>query len=296
MPSKNSQLCVYDFTAKASVADVDAVKRFLRTIAKKWTFQKEKGTQAGYLHWQGRVSLKAKVRQGAALSLFNREWGPGFGDLSATSGDNAGVMEMTGEAFYCQKEETRVDGPWTDRDPVPQFESFEVQLINKHGLKPWQNTIKEMIELGYDSRSINVVYCPEGNIGKSSFTEWLEWKGIAYELPMMRLMEDIMQAVMCVNQDRRWKAFCIDMPRAMKKEKLFDFYSGIECLKNGVAYDKRYSFKKLRFNRPHIWLFTNTKPDSDLMSRDRWKIWKVNEGQLALQTNSSSTVTWTCSN
>jgi len=293
MPKQANVTCVFDFTAKADVADVPAVKAFLTKVAKKWTFQKEKGTKAGYLHLQGRVSLRVRVRLPGAVSLFNQQWGTGWGKMSVTSGDEAAKMFLDGTAFYCMKDDTRVEGPWTDKDPVPQFETVEVKKLNQKGLTEWQTTIKEMIEVGYDGRSINVVYCPEGNIGKSSFTEWLEWADIAYELPMMRLMEDIMQAVMCVNINRRWNAFTIDMPRAMKKEKLFDFFSGIECLKNGVAYDKRYSFKKLRFNRPHIWIFTNDVPDVALMSRDRWKIWQVYEGKLALRESGTSIPTWT---
>ena len=37
------------------------------------------------------------------------------------------------------------------------------------------------------------------------------------------------------------KAYAIDLPRGMNKKGLADFYSGIEVIKNGVAYDKRYS-------------------------------------------------------
>lgn len=274
------QICVYDFTCKCDrVASSDAVKTFLRKIAKKWTFQKELGTKTGFLHWQGRVSLRVKVRPKAALSLFNQEWEPGWGQLSITSGDEAAKMYLDGTAFYCQKDDTRQGGPWTDKDPVPQYETMEVQKLEKWGLRAWQMEICDLIT-GYDGRSINVVYCPKGNIGKSSFTEWLEFKDIAYEIPMMRLMEDIMQAVMNINISRKWSAFTIDMPRAMNKEKLYDFFSGIECLKNGVAYDKRYQFKKLRFNRPHIWIFTNDVPDVGMMSRDRWKIWQVYKDHL----------------
>lgn len=277
-------ICVYDFTCKCDGVPLDAVKKFLKTIAKGWIFQQEKGTLAGYLHWQGRVSLKVAGTLPAVLSKFNQAWGNGFGRLSPTSKDVA--KEMTkGDAFYCIKDDTRVDGPWSDKsEPPTPFKSKEIEIVERCGLKPWQETIKEQILMGYDSRSINVVYCPDGNIGKSTFTEWLEYSHIAYEIPMMRLMEDIMNCAMSVQRNRFWNAFTIDMPRAMKKEKLFDFYSGIECLKNGVAYDKRYNWDKMRFNRPHIWIFTNTEPDRELMSRDRWKIWKVWQNRLCILT------------
>jgi len=73
------------------------------------------------------------------------------------------------------------------------------------------------------------------------------------------------------------KAYLIDMPRGMKKEKLAGFYSGLEALKNGTMYDKRHSFRKRRIDRPQIWVFTNHIPDVTLMSRDRWIIYQMTE-------------------
>ena len=71
------------------------------------------------------------------------------------------------------------------------------------------------------------------------------------------------------------KCYLIDIPRAMKKDKLASFYSGLEALKNGVMYDKRFHFKKRRIDRPQVIVFTNTLPDWDLMSRDRWQVWRM---------------------
>jgi hypothetical protein len=75
------------------------------------------------------------------------------------------------------------------------------------------------------------------------------------------------------------------MPRGMKKDKLGDFYSGIEVIKNGVAYDKRYTAKKIRFGRPNIFVFTNTLPELSLMSKDRWKIWTINDDNELINYN-----------
>lgn len=65
------------------------------------------------------------------------------------------------------------------------------------------------------------------------------------------------------------------MPRGMKKDKLGEFYAGIEIIKNGVAYDKRYTAKKIRFDRPNIFVFTNMLPVFELLSKDRWCILEV---------------------
>ena len=88
----------------------------------------------------------------------------------------------------------------------------------------------------------------------------------------MNSYEDLMQAVCCVGAKA---AFMADLPRGLKKEKMSQFFSGLEAIKNGMAYDKRYAFKKVRFDRPQMLVFTNTFPDTDLMSVDRWKIYEI---------------------
>jgi hypothetical protein len=74
----------------------------------------------------------------------------------------------------------------------------------------------------------------------------------------------------------------IDMPRAIKKDKLNGFYSAIESLKDGYAFDDRYKFVEKIFDSPCIWVFTNTYPDTDLLSEDRWKFWHVGGTELYL--------------
>lgn len=125
-----------------------------------------------------------------------------------------------------------------------------------------------------DDRSIKLVYDTWGCNGKSVFSEWLEYNGWAFEIPPMRSMEDIMQ--FCFSFQAQ-KVYLIDMPRGMKKDKLGEFYAGLECLKNGVCYDKRYAGKKRRFDRPQIIVFTNSIPALELMTRDRWEIWSMGQ-------------------
>jgi hypothetical protein len=125
----------------------------------------------------------------------------------------------------------------------------------------------------FDMRKIDLIYDPTGNIGKSLFAEHLEYLGIAEEIPPFRMMDDIFQWV----ATRPIKpCYLVDMPRGMKKDKLGDFYSGIEVIKNGVAYDKRYKAHKVRFNRPRMFVFTNMLPNFSFMSKDRWNVWEVN--------------------
>lgn len=249
MTSK-SQICGWDFTCKAEEYDLDKLKSDLSKLCKKWCFQLEEGA-TGYKHYQGRVSLKAKTRSmfGVLEPIY---WSP----TSCSNRDNE---------FYVTKEETRLDGPWSDRDKVIYIPR-QVREIEK--LKPWQQKIVDRID-EWDTRTINVVFCRDGNIGKSTLCSYLRAYELARVLPPLNDMKDIMRMVCDLPTSR---CYVFDMPRCMKKEKLFGFYSGVEMLKDGYAYDDRHNFKEKVFDCPNIWIFSNMIPDRTLLSADRWKV------------------------
>lgn len=69
----------------------------------------------------------------------------------------------------------------------------------------------------------------------------------------------------------------LDMPRAMNKERLNGIYTAVEQIKKGKLYDLRYSYKEYWIDSPQIWVFSNIEPDISLLSRDRWRIWTIDE-------------------
>jgi hypothetical protein len=256
------QIAQFDITLPSDKNEFDTVRDVFKQWCKKWAFQQERG-DSGYVHWQCRISLIKKRRLQEILPKM-KEAGLVFGKMSPLH---------EGGDIYALKADTRVAGPWTDQDKEPAKLTRQIKPL-EDGLYLWQQKILAMMKMP-DNRHIEVLYCEHGNTGKSAFVEWCEFKGYCEEIPMMRLMQEIMQCVFALQS----KCYAIDMPRAMKKEKLFDFYSGIECIKNGLSYDQRYSFKKRRQDRPNVWIMTNSIPDRSLMSRDRWRIWTVTEKQ-----------------
>lgn len=250
----------------------------LKEVFKKWVFQQER-SESGYLHYQVRGHLYKKKTPAAAKALL----GPILrGHVSPTT---TGVHENN-SFNYCMKADTRVDGPWKDtdqefEDPPPltrQLKDFIEKIgPDASGLYPWQQRLRELLSTTDDRRIICVVDAGAGNNGKSIFSEYLEYHRIAYEVPPMTCMEDIMQCCMGISAQ---KCYIVDMPRAMKKEKLAGFYSGLEALKNGVMYDKRYAFKKRRIDRPQIVVFTNSFPDRSLLSPDRWAIYSLTDREM----------------
>lgn len=149
------------------------------------------------------------------------------------------------------------------------------QLVEfeQHELYTWQKKVLAFCA-EKDLHTIHFVFVPKGNVGKSVFCEWLEYHDHAYELPPMNSMRDMMQCWMGAPES---KTYLINMPRALKKDKLGQMYSGIECIKNGVCYDKRYAFKKNRLVRPNIIVFANMYPDFSCISVDRWNLYQIDE-------------------
>lgn len=245
---------------------IKGVRKWFEGIAKKYTFQVEEG-DSGYIHIQGRISLCKKRRKPELLKLFKtkKSFAPMYLEPTISK-------EHKKVAFYVLKEDTRIEGPFNDTDEI-KVETKQLQLFKGYTLRPYQKSIIE-ISQQFCMRTIDLVYDTTGNCGKSILSEYMEYLGLSEEVPSFRMMDDIFQWV-CSRPIK--KSYIVDMPRGMKKDRLGDFYSGIEVIKNGVAYDKRYHAKKIRFDRPRVFVFTNTLPNLSLMSGDRWKIWIIDK-------------------
>lgn len=274
---KDNPVGVWDITLPCSLVNnqdnsLHWLKNALDQCSKEWHFQLEKG-ESGLLHYQIRLSLKTKMRQSTMLNKSKNDKLPIPGRWSITSKAVMEEMKTNHDAFYVLKEDTRIEGPWSSTDTKGRYYTKQIQLFETYELRPYQKLIKLECEK-FDLRRIDIIYDEIGNVGKSLLTEWLEYEGLAEEVPPFRAMEDIMG---WVATRPIHKAYIIDMPRGMKKDKLADFYAGIESLKNGLCYDKRYSANKIRFDRPRIFVFTNSLPVFELLSKDRWVIWKMNK-------------------
>lgn len=263
--AQSSQLYIWDFTLSRSyVEEWSSLKSMIIGYVKKFGIQLEKGEKTGFVHWQGRISLIKKKRLNEVVKILpHARW-------SITNNEAKDNIYI-----YTTKADSRIEGPYKDNIEEVVMTRQLKEFMNLE-LYDWQKQILEAAKM-IDDRSINLIWDNEGNLGKSIFTEYLEYKDLAEEVPPFRSMEDIFQWV--YGRPKK-KAYIFDMPRGMKKDKLGEFYAGIEIIKNGVAYDKRYNAKKIRFDRPQIFVFTNTLPVFELLSADRWNVFEVHNKKL----------------
>lgn len=264
---------MWDFRVSADDLASDLVLEQLRKIAKRYTFQLEKGNTTGYLHYQGRMSLIKKHRKSELMEMFDIIPVPNYLEPTVDS------VAKKGDMFYVMKDETRVEGPWTERDQE-KFIPLQYQgMLPK--LYPYQ---KEIYDSGlvFDTRTINMLYCPYGNIGKSTIASVSELFANGIDLPPVNDAEKIVQSACDICMAKRLRSpspIFIDMPRAMNKERLNGIYTAIEQIKKGKLYDLRHTYKDWWINSPTIWVFSNIEPEFDLLSRDRWKVWIVDENK-----------------
>lgn len=263
MATQGNKIGTFDVTIPQSlIEDQKEVVELLRHWGSAWVFQLEEGA-GGLVHWQCRIRLKVRRR----MSEVKKHICPKFpGHWSPTSNPGSKAFD------YVMKEDGRKEGPWKDTDPVRKL-TRQLTTFRQFELRPWQRKIKEICGECED-RWITVVFDNVGNIGKSIFCEWAEFEGFAFEVPPMREIKDLMG---CVIENPDMGAYLVDMPRGMKKDKLGEFYSGLECIKNGMAWDPRYKFRKVRFDRPQVVVFTNTMPVLNLLSKDRWKVFQTTQ-------------------
>lgn len=262
--------CVtWDFTAFFD--DIEAAKIILRQFSKRWIFQQEKCPTTDKLHLQGKVSLIKKARKNQVIDFFKPL-------------NNARVSVTTtvnrNDWTYVTKLETRVAGPWSSDDPAPIKIPIQYsdQMIKE--LRPWQQSVLDKSKI--ISRHVNLIVDTEGCSGKSTLVGYACCRKLAQNIPFCNDFRDIMRMIMDKPESN---LYFIDLPRALKKDKLNQMFSGIEQIKGGYAFDDRYSFREKWFDAPEIWVFTNVKPKLKWFTPDRWLFWEIsNKNELVKYT------------
>lgn len=262
-----TQCYVWDITVKADATDTPTLISLFKDHCKKWCFQLEKGHETGYLHYQCRVSLMVKKRRSEIIELFGIS-GSHYSETSNTNKSNT---------FYCMKEDTRIEGPWTDKT-----ESSDVYVPSNFKLNeflPWQETLVKLLD-EKPGRHIDVLYDPDGCKGKSTITSFLHLHKKGILVPAVNDSDKIIPMVcniLMAMKMRNPKGIFIDLPRSMNQEKLGGMYHAIEVIKGQRVYDFRYAYKEWWFEPTAVWVMCNTLPDPKYLTKDRWRVWEITE-------------------
>lgn len=274
--SYDGQKTMFDVTIPAdNYKSAHALMDVLSTVFKKFCFQKEQGDTTDYVHWQVRGSLHKPI---TCAGLLRKIVPVVTGHWSLTSSTvHGGPREFN----YVMKVDSRLEGPWTDKDVIPEPPPLTTQLKEflTYEFYPWQRDMLRMIQSA-NFRHLHYICDPHYNSGKSIFSEYLMYKGLALECPPIMSMEDLLQFLFSQPDA---STYVLDLPAALRKEKVHSLYAGLEALKNGYLYDKRYSGKMRRINRPNIFVFANNYPQTHLMAPDRWQVYQITPDKKIVQ-------------
>ena len=134
-------------------------------------------------------------------------------------------------------------------------------------LRQWQQECVDNLK-SQDDRQILWVYDPKGNAGKTKLCKEL------------KLHHDT--AVFC-NAGKKDLAFAFND----QKQIAFNLtrttegrvnYEAMESLKDGLIFSGKYESTTKVFTPPKMVVFSNTLPDYESMSNDRWNVFKIENG------------------
>lgn len=258
----------------------EEIKDIIRPHCKAWAFQLEQGEKTGYLHYQCRFSLHSRKRKSQATRFFCNL----FDQLVAGINVSPTAKENSKNFFYVTKEETRVAGPWTDKDPSEHIPSH---LLDHKPWYPWQKTMLDEWNKPPDHRQINIIVNKPGGVGFSWFCNY--W-AVRQEIGLITLQTEakhILRSVYCLDKAKKSrKVYVVDLPRAVRlggtgfrrdanREKFAQMFTAIEQFKGGYTEEDRYKTDPRFIEIPHVWVSMNGLPPVEDLMPDRWRIWKI---------------------
>lgn len=142
----------------------------------------------------------------------------------------------------------------------------------------WQKIIWDSYDKEFE-KTINILYSPEGNEGKSTIGALVELHGRGMLIRSVNKKE-ISKSIYYQLVDRNIRTpgiMIFDLPRAIRKNKLYCMFSVIKDIKMGVVQNTRYA--EWWFNPPAIWVFTKFIPEKDFLRGEEWNIWIIDENR-----------------
>lgn len=266
---------VWDFRANHEYFTLEEIKTWLKNNCKKWAFQLEEGDK-GYKHWQGRFSLMKKRRKNELWDLFKKL--PNIPNYFEPT-----TKENQKNYFYVLKEDTRLEGPWTDTIENTNEDKYIPKQYRDLTLNTMQLQMKEICYQPCNIRRCDWIYDPIGNHGKSTFASLMQLHENCIDMPPCNDFNTIIQTtcnILMAKKMREPRALFFDLPRSFNQERLFGMISAFEQIKKGKVWDFRYNYTEWWFDSPAILCFANSLPEEGSLSKDRWHIWIIDNNKL----------------
>nr|WAE43157.1 MAG: replication associated protein [Cressdnaviricota sp.] len=217
--------------------------------AKKYVFQEEVGEECGTPHLQGHMEFETKIRWSSLKLTKKISWRV--------------CRDVAGSRKYCQKKETRAGRVF--RKGIPIMRELDIITV----LRPWQQTIVNIVESDTSDRTVHWFWETEGNYGKTVLCKYLVHHHDAIVLSGKNA--DCLYAIQqFVETNGYYPSLCIfDIPRDSMEQ---ISYTAIEKVKDGIFFSGKFKSGMVMGNSPVVIVFANEPPNENRLSGDRWNV------------------------
>lgn len=161
------------------------------------------------------------------------------------------------------------DYDWPSQD-IPEPYNIEEPNWN-----PVQRAILDSLG-SQNNRKILCVVDKTGNNGKTFLAKWHSERFRATRLSVTNNYKDIMRMAYCYNKrQENLSTVYIDIPKSYPQNALNMLFAAAETLKDGDCWDDRYEHRHSSIRSPKLCVFTNTEPDIEYLTKDRWTIFII---------------------
>jgi len=227
---------------------IETLGTLLRGESDWYLFQEETGEKTGTPHLQGTIKLKKKQRMTQLKKIDPKiRWEP--------------TKAVVASVLYCSKKETRSGEIYHFNIEIPAINE-DIDYDEPRG---WQLQVMDIISVKPDKRTIHWFWEETGGVGKTTLCKYLV--GNHNALMLTGKSNDMYHMISKFPNKR--KLFIVDCPRSQQD---YINYGAIEQIKNGLIFSGKYEGSQLIFNCPHVIVFSNSPPDLEKMSGDRWNV------------------------
>jgi len=220
-----------------------------------WIYGFEIAPTTGTPHLQGYLEFKNQIRQSTL-------WKHGFKRAKLSKANGTLIQNYN----YCSK------------DCNFKYGRFNPEKINyKERIEKffkWEEIVIEELKEKPNDRTINWIWEPEGCTGKTTFQKWIftHMKNVAVLSGKSSDMKNgIVEFIKQIGETP--DIVLINIPRCVDDR--FISFEGIESIKDMFFYSGKYEGLMVCGKRPHLYIFANTPPKTENMSRDRWVIRQI---------------------
>ena len=150
---------------------------------------------------------------------------------------------------------------------VDEFVPMQRSTFEEH-----EEIMKLWDEVGMKGRRLRIIYDPFGGKGKSSYCKVFKRKHpkCVFTLPNLCSVKDMVNLIMgCMQDGSEPSVILVDLSRTQEETKITQ---QLETLIDGQGINVKYHCKPVEWPVSSVTILTNTMPDFDLVSLDRWEI------------------------